>query len=352
MDPADYTKFFSIAAQVSCLHNDFLLHSSLAKAHLLLVSKGQDYHIFFQSEQLPALGKAGIALYGTPQRFEALFQEFQDYVEEAKEVIAHYNTVPETMTLEEFSSVSEFLGRLWYYYGFAEFPYLDEAYSVADEGIKERLERMSTFKFTAREIMNAYFFKDGVIDNLLAYLSKTFLKEDWARYLYREELLALFSGELPPEQLILERKECYAATVIDGKITHFSSAEAQQLFDDFTKYEPASKITGVPANPGVAKGRAVVVPMLNNEEAIAAANKTMHEGDILIAESTSPDIILLCKKASAIVAEQGGFLSHAAVVSRELGVPCIIQAFNATRNFKTGDKVAVDADKGIISKII
>jgi len=51
------------------------------------------------------------------------------------------------------------------------------------------------------------------------------------------------------------------------------------------------------------------------------------------------------------VTDQGGMLSHAAIISRELGVPCIVGTVNATKVFKDGDMVEVDADKGIIRKI-
>jgi pyruvate,water dikinase len=51
------------------------------------------------------------------------------------------------------------------------------------------------------------------------------------------------------------------------------------------------------------------------------------------------------------VAEEGGILSHAALVSRELGIPCILNAIEATKIFKYGDMVEVDADKGIVRKI-
>ncbi len=74
----------------------------------------------------------------------------------------------------------------------------------------------------------------------------------------------------------------------------------------------------------------------------------MKRGDILIAETTSPDVMALCRKARAIVADQGGLLSHAAVISREFGTPCIIGTENATRIFKSGDMVEVDANHGII----
>jgi pyruvate,water dikinase len=63
---------------------------------------------------------------------------------------------------------------------------------------------------------------------------------------------------------------------------------------------------------------------------------------------TRPDTIMACKKASAIVTDEGGITSHAAILSRELRIPCVIGAHNATQVLKTGDLIEVNANKGII----
>ena len=67
---------------------------------------------------------------------------------------------------------------------------------------------------------------------------------------------------------------------------------------------------------------------------------------------TRPQIVHLCQKAAAIVTDEGGITSHAAVVSRELDIPCIINTSNATSVLKTGDMVKVEADDKGIVKII
>jgi len=74
----------------------------------------------------------------------------------------------------------------------------------------------------------------------------------------------------------------------------------------------------------------------------------MNKGDILVSIATDPDIVPAMKKAAAIVTEQGGVTSHAAIVSRELNIPCVIGTKIATKVLKDGDKVKVDANKGIV----
>lgn len=75
------------------------------------------------------------------------------------------------------------------------------------------------------------------------------------------------------------------------------------------------------------------------------------KGEILVTTMTEPNLINVMKKAAAIVTNQGGMTSHAAIVSRELNIPCVVATFHATEIFKTGDIIEVDANKGIVSKI-
>lgn len=75
------------------------------------------------------------------------------------------------------------------------------------------------------------------------------------------------------------------------------------------------------------------------------------KGDILVARLTTPDFVMAMEKAAAIVTDIGGLTSHAAIVSRELGIPCVVGTETATQILKDDDLVEVDANKGIV-KII
>ena len=74
-------------------------------------------------------------------------------------------------------------------------------------------------------------------------------------------------------------------------------------------------------------------------------------GEILVTRITDPSFVAIMKKAKAIVTDIGGITSHAAIVARELGIPCVIGTKVATRVLKDGDRVEVDAEKGIVRKI-
>ncbi len=106
----------------------------------------------------------------------------------------------------------------------------------------------------------------------------------------------------------------------------------------------SNQFTGRVASPGIARGRVRIVIKYNE---IAQVKK----GEILVTNNTTPDYVPAMRKAAAIITEQGGVTSHAALVSRELGVPCIIGTSIATKFLKTGDWVEVDANNGVVRKL-
>jgi pyruvate,water dikinase len=78
------------------------------------------------------------------------------------------------------------------------------------------------------------------------------------------------------------------------------------------------------------------------------ASKTMQKGDILVTDMTNPDYVPFMKIASAIVTDRGGVTSHAAIVSRELSIPCIVGTETATKVMETGKEYTVDSRNGIV----
>jgi pyruvate, water dikinase len=77
----------------------------------------------------------------------------------------------------------------------------------------------------------------------------------------------------------------------------------------------------------------------------------INKGDILMCNATNPDIVIVMERASAFVTDEGGITCHAAIISREMQKPCIIGTKIATKIFKDGDMVEVDANKGIVRKL-
>ncbi|MEM1705797.1 MAG: phosphoenolpyruvate synthase [Thermosphaera sp.] len=102
-------------------------------------------------------------------------------------------------------------------------------------------------------------------------------------------------------------------------------------------------IRGLPASPGVGAGVAKVILDPKSKEAME-----FKEGEVLITKMTDPDWVPLMKKAAAIVTDEGGMTSHAAIVSRELGIPCIVGTGGATQAIPSGIDVTVDGGRGVV----
>lgn len=120
--------------------------------------------------------------------------------------------------------------------------------------------------------------------------------------------------------------------------------EYEFIFDEITDEAIKGIIKGNCAMKGYGKGK---VRILRRKIEIPEFQK----GEILVSPMTTPDFVPAMEKAVAIVTDEGGITSHAAIVSRELNVPCIIGTKIATKVLKDGDIVEVDADKGIVRKL-
>jgi pyruvate,water dikinase len=98
---------------------------------------------------------------------------------------------------------------------------------------------------------------------------------------------------------------------------------------------------GIEASPGVASGPVKVVYQVEQIDKV-------EKGDVLVAEMTTPDFVPAMKRAVAIITDRGGKTAHAAIVSRELGIPCVVGTGNATQILKDGQIVTVDGSRGKI----
>jgi pyruvate,water dikinase len=74
-------------------------------------------------------------------------------------------------------------------------------------------------------------------------------------------------------------------------------------------------------------------------------------GDILVTTSTDPGWVTLFPSASGIIVERGSLLSHSAIVSREMGIPCIVSVTGLLKTLKTGDEIEMDGSTGVIKLI-
>jgi len=184
---------------------------------------------------------------------------------------------------------------------------------------------------TVKEIGKAKHF-DGTLLQYLSYLEfKKYLKEE----ITKEKLMELKKRKAGYFYTFEEKKQ-KEIIITDQKII----GRIKKEFYDINK--KVTKIKGFPAYKGLVQGK-----VFNISESKKPATKKY----ILVAPSTHPKDIKLIKDALAIVADEGGILSHAAVISREFKIPCLIGTKFATKLLKNGSWVEVDANKGEVKTI-
>jgi pyruvate,water dikinase len=108
--------------------------------------------------------------------------------------------------------------------------------------------------------------------------------------------------------------------------------------------EPAPQtvlLHGLGGAPGSASGAARVLKTLDEAA-------SLNDGDVLVTHMTSPDWLPLLRRAAAVVTDSGGMTCHAAIVSRELGIPCVVGTGEATSKLRDGELVTVDATRGVV----
>jgi len=100
-------------------------------------------------------------------------------------------------------------------------------------------------------------------------------------------------------------------------------------------------VDGLGASPGIVSGTVRIVHKLDHLDQV-------QEGDVMVTEMTMPDMVPAMKRAAGIVTDEGGMTSHAAIISRELGVPAVVGTGNGTRLLNDGQNVTLDGDKGTV----
>ena len=187
------------------------------------------------------------------------------------------------------------------------------------------------------------------MENLLKEIGERFNLSLWqvrvAQWKEVEEML--LKNSEPPRKQLEERCGYFVFYVEKNNAVVFTSEEAQaleKLVDPKLPRGEVRELKGQTGCLGKARGKVKIITRAEDMH-------KFNEGDVLVAIATDPDIVPAMRKAAAIVTEQGGVTSHAAIVSRELNIPCVIGTKIATKVLKDGDLVEVDATLGIVKKI-
>ena len=166
-------------------------------------------------------------------------------------------------------------------------------------------------------------------------------------YLQISEIEDFLLKKESPSELIVQRRVVTVLFYPEDKLAVCAGDDAEHFIKEANMRELVETnqftiLKGQTASLGSVTGKIVVAN--NSGEAL----KKMKEGDILVAPYTAVEYVPAMQKAAAIITETGGITSHAAIVSRELKIPCIIGVKDATKVLKDGQLVEVDADNGSI----
>ena len=168
--------------------------------------------------------------------------------------------------------------------------------------------------------------------------------ENWVHFTV-DEIENLLNGETLNVSLD-DRRMSYVYIMEGGRRKMYFGTIAREYTDEIdtalNKVDTdISEFCGNPTSSGIVRGKVRIA--LNPDE-----SKNVLDGEILVCGMTSPDYVPAMKRAAAIVTDEGGLLSHAAIISRELGKPCVVGTKVATKVLKDGHLIEVDANNGTI----
>jgi len=244
--------------------------------------------------------------------------------------------------------------ELWEHYWFTEYFLYDkiEKRIIASpqkyKKLRSKIEEMQKIKFELRKLVSWTVFRNenNVFDKYLGEIkNRTKIKNPYSFH-YKELIDGLMG------KVIFETKKKY---YVIGKFNNWQpmiDGDAMNVIRIFEKpVKKQESISGQIANKGYYMGRVKIIRFDHAGNKVQREAAKLKKGEVLVTGSTIPQMMVACINAGAIVTEEGGIASHAAIISRELGKPCIIATKIATKIFKDGDIVEVDANKGTVRKI-
>lgn len=246
-------------------------------------------------------------------------EEYQEEIERKVEPIGEKEEIEESVKLDGAGKPEDYVQWLIKVAGLCSF-YYDEGKAAV---VRSNWALRQTFK------------KMGVGEEKILRLSE-------------DEFLHWAESEfLTPNQPDDDRDKYYAIRIWnDGVSEYFTKDDVDKIIEEegiieFQSVERKSSLKGLIAFAGKIQGTARIIFSQKEQDKIK-------EGDILITSMTTPELIGAMRRAGAFVTDEGGILSHAAVVAREFKKPCIVGTGTATRIIKDGDLVEVDADHGVV----
>ncbi len=175
-----------------------------------------------------------------------------------------------------------------------------------------------------------------------------FVRRD-VSFLQQVEVIGFLEGKIKISKAIIAQRKKGFVLYLDKKkkficLVGDDMKRALKLFKLLPEEEKFKELVGTVASGGKVTGRVIIVRGVKDLSKVK-------KGNILVAPSTHPDYVPAMRRAAAIVTDEGGITSHAAIVSREFGIPCIVGTKNATKFLKDGDRIEVDGIEGLVKNL-
>ncbi len=215
------------------------------------------------------------------------------------------------------------------------------------EKIKKIINFLKIAAYIKDDVEALYSYKNFTFRRkFLEELSKRFFIDiNSLRLFTQDELLSLLKEQKIDESILNLRKKFWTLYA-DGSSLHIITGKAALILkNSIIKEEEIdfsiSELKGLTGSVGKISGRVKILMRVEDLDIV-------QKGDVLVSLNTMVDFVPAMKRASAIITEIGGITSHAAIVSREFGIPCITDVKNATKILKNNDLIEVDANNGVI----
>ncbi len=174
---------------------------------------------------------------------------------------------------------------------------------------------------------------------------RTYPIDDYSFFTYGELGEVLYKGEVVSVSEIEKRKKRCVFYDDNNKLVFNYNGDFLKRIMVVKEKMARDVIHGTSAFRGTVSGKVCVI---NKPYEM----KKFRNGDIVVSVNTTPALMPVLMKARGIVTDEGGLTCHAAIISRELKIPCVVGTKNATKHFKDGDMIKVDANAGVVRKIL
>ncbi|MDB5204655.1 MAG: atp-grasp fold subdomain 1 [Candidatus Taylorbacteria bacterium] len=350
----EYQRLFSFYGYIP-----FIFSYCFAKNYLrfgaIAFSDQEEWLSFVSKKKLGASLKEGVIIYGHKKNYLNFYKGVYGTIDSIRSLTSMILSSDfNKKTIEKYLGL---LDRFRDLYRKTEFFFTDDVFANQDKypDFKDNFKTFEKLKLDGRKFLNELFYseKPFFVDVLTAVAKKKNVNPNNLLSYTLDELMDLFNGNQVDQSTIQKREQAYLFYIARGKIKIACGEDAKELIHNIRESRNNTQVLkGVIASQGKVVAKAYVIKVsMKNLSSISKVIDEMNQGDVLIVESTEPSVIQACKKASAILTNQGGMMSHAAIVAREFKIPCIVGLGNATNLINTGDLIEVDANAGVV-KII